>query len=167
MIAESSAARSSPENPSDGVEFPVSRAGFIRERGFWSPGKAGLEVISPAEVPAPRSFHGGFAMSAQPHRSRSTVKTAAVLFLPAVCVLAVWYATYEQPAEPRQPNELAPSQLGQGFAPHVDLPKPVAESRPVGSPAPDSIEQKAVLNALEARRLTTQPGMPVERPNRR
>jgi hypothetical protein len=109
-------------------------------------------------------------MAVQPTRWRGILFTAGVLFLPATGVLVGSYAAYERPPELRQPNELAPSQLGQGFSPQADLPKPavaIAETRSADGQTPSSIEQKAVLNALEARRLTTQPGMPIERPNRR
>jgi hypothetical protein len=97
-------------------------------------------------------------MAAPGSRPRNTLKVAAVLFLPAACVLAVWYANHERPAEARRANELAPSQIGAGFAPQAGFSTPIVDGgkRPVGTAFPESVERAAEHDVLQARMKTEQ-----------
>jgi hypothetical protein len=106
-------------------------------------------------------------MAVRPHWLGNFTFPAAVLFLPTVGVVAGWYAAHEPLPESRQSNELTPAELGQGFAPGPLSTPVVAENRTAGVPNPESIERPALLNALEVRRLTASPEMPVEQRNRR
>jgi hypothetical protein len=92
-----------------------------------------------------------------------------ILFLPAACVLAFAYATFERPADERKPNELPPAGVASGvFVPHTPLATPAVAGTEGGRGAqtPDAIDHQAVQNALEARRLL-QPDLPIGRPSRR
>lgn len=109
-------------------------------------------------------------MAARPPRPRSVITTAAVLFLPAACVLAVCYGTFERPAKPARSSDLLPSEAGRGFAPQGGLPTPAiadAERGLGNSRVPESLERGSQFDALEARRLLPQPWMPPERQNLR
>ena len=99
-------------------------------------------------------------MAARQHGSRKTLATAAVLLLPAACVLAVWYVVHEPPAETRRSAELAPAQVDGGFTPQVGLSTPMVVEGAKRAPelqVPEAIERGAAYDALQAR--MRQPGL--------
>jgi len=96
-------------------------------------------------------------MAVQLHSWRKVARTAAVLFLPAACVLAVGYALHESPPESRRSNELIPSQVGRGFAPQVGMSTPMvveAGNRPAALPVSEEVERAQAYDALQARNKT-------------